>query len=80
MASITIGNVNDRLRSNLELRAARHGRSLEDEAREILRQAVGDTAPAKNLGQRIHARFAALGGVELDLPERKPMREPPRLA
>ena len=37
----------------------------------------GATAPPKNLGQAIHERFAALGGVELELPARDPMREPP---
>ncbi|MGJ4893237.1 FitA-like ribbon-helix-helix domain-containing protein [Bradyrhizobium sp. HKCCYLR20261] len=76
MASITISDVDDRLRLRLEVRAARHGRSLEEEAREILQQAIGDGVPVANLGQRIHERFAALGGVELELPERKPMRDP----
>jgi hypothetical protein len=45
--------------------------------REILRQVVGGGAPARDLGQEIHRRFAALGGVELDVPPRAPMRDPP---
>ncbi len=77
MASITIRNLDDALKRRLRIRAAEHGRSMEEEVREILRQAVGKAAPPKDLGRAIHARFAALGGVELALPVRGPMREPP---
>ncbi len=76
MASITIRNLDDRLKRRLRVRAAEHGRSMEEEAREILRQAVGAADTPRNLGQAIHARFAAIGGVELELPKRGPMREP----
>jgi len=78
MASITIRNLDDGLKRRLRIRAAEHGRSMEEEAREILRQAIGKTASPDNLGEAIHRRFAALGGVELDLPPRDPMPEPPR--
>lgn len=77
MASITIRNLDDRLKRQLRVRAAEHGRSMEEEAREILRQAVGAGAVSRDLGQAIHRRFAAIGGVELELPERGPMRETP---
>ncbi len=77
MASITIRNLDDALKRRLRIRAAERGRSMEEEVREILRQTVG-TSP-KDLGRAIHARFAALGGVELELPERGPRREPPEL-
>ncbi|WP_371033312.1 hypothetical protein [Methylosinus sp. PW1] len=53
---------------------------MEEEAREILRRAIGGVIAPKNLGQAIHARFAAIGCVELELPARGPMREPPLLA
>jgi plasmid stability protein len=79
MASITIRNLDDGLKRRLRVRAADHGRSME-EAREILRQAVGGTPKPTNLGQAIHDRFAAVGGVELDLPARGPMREPPSMS
>lgn len=39
MASITIRNLDDRLKARLHLRAAHHSRSMEDEARDILRTA-----------------------------------------
>ena len=77
VASITIRNLDDDLKRRLRMRAAEHGRSMEEEAREILRRAIGGVIAPKNLGQAIHARFAAMGGVELELPARGPMREPP---
>ena len=57
--------------------AAENCRSMEEEARDILGRSVGEAPPPKDLGRAIHARFAALGGVELELPERGPMRPPP---
>lgn len=77
MASITIRNLDDEVKRRLRVRAAEHGRSMEEEAREILRQVVGQEKPARNLAAAIRARVAPLGGVELDLPPREPMREPP---
>jgi plasmid stability protein len=77
VASITIRNLDDDLKRRLRIRAAENGRSMEEEAREILRRAIGGVIAPKNLCQAIHARFAAIGGVELELPARGPMREPP---
>ena len=54
------------------------GRSMEEEARIILRKAVEAEAAPDNLARAIRARFAPFGGVELALPPRAPMREPPR--
>ena len=77
MASITIRNLDDDVKRRLRVRAAEHGRSMEEEARDILRQVVGQSGAPRNLGQAIHARFAALGGVDLALPVRTPMRSTP---
>ena len=77
MASITIRNLDDGLKRRLRVRAAENGRSMEEEARDILRRTVGESPPPKDLGRAIHARFADLGGVELELPERGPTRPPP---
>lgn len=77
MASITIRNLDDDVKRRLRVRAAEHGRSMEEEAREILRQAIGQPSAPKNLGQSIHQRFAALGGIDLALPARTPMRAAP---
>ena len=77
MASITIRNLDDEVKRRLRVRAAEHGRSMEEEAREILRQLVGQEKPAHNLAAAIRERVAPLGGVDLDLPQREPMRELP---
>jgi plasmid stability protein len=52
---------------------------MEEEARDILRQAMSRPAPTADLGLAIHRRFAAIGGVDLDLPAREAMPAPPRL-
>jgi plasmid stability protein len=78
MASITIRNLDDDLKHRLRVQAAVHGRSMEEEARDILRCALNvELTPPRNLAEEIHLLFAPLGGWELDLPPREPMREPP---
>ena len=70
MASITLRNLDEQTKERLRVRAARQGRSMEDEARNILRAALAqDTKTARNLAQAIRKRFEPLGGVELELPE-----------
>ena len=76
MASITIRNLDDEVKTRLRVRAAGNGRSMEEEARLILRAAVVHK-PRGNLAAAIRARIAPLGGVEIELPPREPAREPP---
>ncbi|MDE0523336.1 MAG: plasmid stabilization protein [Boseongicola sp.] len=78
MASITIRRLDDDVKTRLRTRAAGNGRSMEEEARLILREAVRREAEPENLAAFIHGCFAPFGGVELELPPRGPMREPPR--
>jgi plasmid stability protein len=70
MATITIRNLDDDLKARLRLVAASHGRSMEEEARVIIREALTKQDRKGGLGSRIHARFSAVGGAELELPER----------
>ena len=78
MASITVRNLEEDLKQRLRIRAAENGRSMQEEARQILKAALHqDEAPPKDLGTAIHERFKQLGGVELEIPPREPMREPP---
>lgn len=78
MASITIRNLDEPLKARLRIQAATHGRSMEDEARDILRVALNRAPmPTANLAAAIRARFAPLGGVELTVAPRDPIREPP---
>ena len=77
MASITIRNLDDDIKQRLRVRAAEHGRSMEEEAREILRRVMGESAPPRNLAAAIRSRLAASDRVDLELPAREAMREPP---
>lgn len=79
MGSITIRNLDDEVKRRLRVRAAEHNRSMEEEARWILREAVKFEEPKpKNLVEITRECFAHLGGVELELPPRGPMRDPPK--
>ena len=79
MASMTIRNLSEEIKQRLRIQAAVHGHSMEEEVREILRVALNENKPPINLAQSIRARFEPLGGVELDIPPREPMRDPPAL-
>lgn len=78
MASITIRNLEGELKERLRLRAARCGRSMEEEARIILRQALGGvTGPELlNITQQL---FGSEHGQDLALPVRDGDREVPEL-
>jgi plasmid stability protein len=79
MASITIRDLDDETKERLRVRAARRKHSMEQEARTILREALArETTETRNLAIVIHERFAPLGGLDLPLPAREPIREPPR--
>jgi plasmid stability protein len=79
MATLMIRNVDAAVKERLRLRAARHGRSMEAEARTILSEAVANDRdqPEPNLAEAIRRRFAPLGGINLELPPREFVDEPP---
>ena len=77
MASIAIRNLDDDVKTGLRVRAAQNGRSMEQEARVILRETVGREPVPGNLAKFTRECFAPFGGVELELPPREPMRESP---
>ncbi len=77
MASMTIRDIDEKLKAKLRIQAARHGRSMEDEARDILRTALSvEASRTKGLVEVIRARIEPLGGVELEIAPREAMREP----
>lgn len=79
LASITVRNLDEELKRRLRIRAAENGKSMEQEARDILRAALVEApSTGSNPASAIRARFAPLGRVELELPPRKPAREPPQ--
>jgi len=79
VGSILIRKVDERLKRKLRLRAARHRRSMEDEARDILKAALAkESQPPRNLYDAIRARIEPLGGIDLPELPREPVRDPPR--
>ena len=78
MATLTIRDLDDALKQRLRIRAAHRNRSMEEEARQILKAALlTPSAPDADLAQRIRARFAAFGDVTLPSVERETVRPPP---
>lgn len=78
MASITVRNLDEDLKRRLRIRAAQNGHSMEQEARDILKMALyQEPLTGLDLVQSIRARFEPLGGLELELPSREPIREAP---
>jgi len=81
VASITIRRLDDTVKAKLRIRAASHGRSMEEEAREILKAGLrAKSVPSLNLADSIRRHVDPLGGVELALWPREPVRRPPKLA
>ena len=81
MASITIRRLDDAVKTKLRLRAARYGRSMEEEAREILKSGLSaERRTRPNLAESIRRHIDPLGGVDLALPRREAVRRPPNLA
>lgn len=81
MATMTIRNLDDDVKARLRVRAAQHGRSMEEEARSILRAALTSNPKPATTGALLVADIRALvepfGGIALELPTREPQREPP---
>jgi antitoxin FitA len=79
MSSITVRNLEPALKEQLRVRAARHGRSMEEEVRHILRDAIVEQESEEHLVDVFAELFGPEHGVELRLPPREPGREPPDL-
>ena len=79
MATIVIRKLDETVKRKLQVRAARNGRSMEAEAREILSAVVlgrEKRLREEGLGTAIHKHFAAVGGVDLKIPPRKKSNRP----
>ena len=81
MTSITIRNLEADTKRKLKIRAAMNGRSMEQEAREILKSALAQTSKKKaNVAERIREIFGPLGGVEVERLPQELVRDPDWLA
>jgi len=78
MATITIRGLDDAVKKRLRVRAARHGRSMEAEAREILKIGVATGERERNLAEEIRALFEPLGGFDLPDFRDEPVGDPIR--
>ena len=81
MATLTIRNLDDSVKQALRERAARNGRSMEEEARILIRHGMGGEggAVAGAIGafyDRVRAVVEPIGGVELEMPQRQPSERP----
>ncbi len=77
MGTLTLRNIDDSLKASLRMRAAANGRSMEEVARQILRQSLLRKRSSLGIGTRISQRFAAAGGIDLPEPVRSAPRRPP---
>jgi plasmid stability protein len=72
MASITVRRIPETTKRRLRMRAARNGRSMEQEVRELIEASLAQPDPEPvNIGESIRRIFAPLGGVELKIPPRR---------
>jgi plasmid stability protein len=84
MATLTIRNLDEKVKRRLQVRAALNGRSMEAEAREVLsglneppsKTAKARVVPEEDFGTAIRKLFAPLGGVELKIPPRRKSHRP----
>jgi plasmid stability protein len=77
MAQVIVRQLEEVVKERLKRRARRHGRSMEEEVRAILRDAVkAEGRSPERLGTRIAARFRRIG-LETDVPELRGSRPRP---
>ncbi len=77
MASLTIRNIDESLKESLRMSAAENSRSMEEEARQILKNHLLRKKSEAGIGTLISKRFAAAGGVDLpDIPRSAPRNRP----
>jgi plasmid stability protein len=76
VSTVLIRNVPEAIKASLRLQASQNKRSMEEEARQIFQAALGKAAlpePTLSFAEKVHGRFAKLGGVDLQIPPRTPM-------
>jgi len=77
MASMTLRNIDESIKASLRISAAEHGRSMEEEARQILKQFLLQKRSSAGIGSCISRRFAVIGGMDLPDVHRSRPRRPP---
>jgi plasmid stability protein len=81
MPSLTISDFDEGLQRKLRLRAAAHDRSMEEEARDILRCALSQEPDStENLADAMRRLVEPFGGFDVPPFPRAPLRDPPDFA
>ena len=78
LASITIRNLDEEVKTRLRVRAASNGRSMEEEARLILGDAVERNPETQDIAGIFRSYFGPMNGIDLNVPQRRSLRKPPR--
>ena len=69
MAQLVVRNLENSVKTRLQRRARQHGRSMEEEVRDILRDAIkGESSPVGGLGTEISQLFSKIG-LRSEIPE-----------
>lgn len=69
-STLTVRNLDESVKKALRIRAAENGRSMEAEARQILRAALLGEPPRRGFGTAAVELFQRYGGIDLELPPR----------
>jgi len=73
LAQLVVRNIEEQVKTGLRRRARRNGRSMEQEVREILRNAALAEEPVRGLGTAISDLFTKRG-LSTDIPELRGQR------
>jgi plasmid stability protein len=77
MATLHIRDLKDSVKERIRVRAARHGRSMEAEARAILEEAAGRQKPEEHLYHRVRRLVEKYGPLDIEIPPRELADDPP---
>jgi hypothetical protein len=79
MASITVRNLDDRVKEQLRVVAAQAGHSMEEHVRQLIEREVTTTIPATGFGTWVHEHFRGIDTSEFEAPARRALAEPTHL-
>lgn len=79
MASITIRNLDDRVKEQLRVVAAQAGHSMEEHVRQLIEREVDAALPATGFGTWMHEQFRGIDTADFEAPARSALAEPLRL-
>lgn len=76
MASVTVRNLDERVKERLRVAAAKSGHSMEEHLRQLIEREIGSDLPRSGFGTWMQRHFAGAAGREFEVPERDDLAEP----